>query len=105
MLENAACQEITSLTPSSHHIVRSTLRTLTLKLLHSEVCRSNSAVAAENLLRVSQLLMTELLDWNVVLRSSGYNATSTQDEVSHQRLLSWVMARFGEIPLPAFELT
>jgi hypothetical protein len=62
-------------------------------------------VAAENLLRVSQLLMTELLDWNVVLRSSGYNTTSTQDEVSHQRLLSWVMARFGEIPLPAFELT
>jgi hypothetical protein len=62
-------------------------------------------VAAENLLRVSQLLMTELLEWNVVLGSTGYNATSTQNEVSHQRLLSWVIARFGEIPLPIFELT
>ena len=104
MLENAACQEIITVKPSSDYVMRNTLRTLTLRLLQSEVCQSQSVVVAEDLLRASQLVTTELLDWTVVLRSTGYNATSVQSEASHQRLLSWAMARFGEISLPVLEL-
>jgi len=100
MLENAACHDIMSGPSSKYCTVRRSLRALTLKHLESDNGQGSSAVAAttETLLIVNELLMTELSDWNVVLRSLSLNcnAESLRTEMSSQPLLSWAIARFGE---------
>jgi hypothetical protein len=100
MLETAACQETIHDTSTSYLNVRLTLRTLALRLLGHEVCQSKATIAAENLLQVSELLSTELQEWNVVFQ--GFSSLYTQNNMLSQRLLSWIIARFGTIQLCAF---
>ena len=99
MLENAACHDITSDPSSKYLSVRRGLRALTLKHLESENGQSSATVAAAGaLLKINELLVTELCDWNVVLRNLSLNRNTEflQAEISSQSLLSWAIARFGE---------
>jgi hypothetical protein len=98
MLESAVCQESMHATQSTYLVIRRMLRTLALSHLESEICQSNAVLAAENLLGLSQLLTTELQEWNMVLPS--LSNPSPHNNILSQRLLSWIMARFGEIQLP-----
>jgi hypothetical protein len=103
MFEIAACQESIHGTPSDYLHVQQTLRTLAPRLLGREVYQSKGVLAAESLLQVSELLETELKEWNKVFR--GFSGLYTQNNMLSQRPLSWIMARFGTIQLCAFYLS
>lgn len=100
MLENAACHDTMKEPFSKYDKVRRSLRALTLKHLDSGNGQGNATVAAaaQNLSVISELLMAESSDWNLVLRRliSDYNKKSLEARISSQRALSWAMARFGE---------